>query len=90
MKKKRTKDLRDEFAMAALTGQLSNARIVNTAIDNWEDSGGARKTCVAEFIVGLAYEVADKAMLERDRTPKQRADMASGNPPKLRRKKATP
>lgn len=55
--------LRDYFAAKALQGYASNARVMDNAIDGWENSGGARPTCVAEYLAGLSYEVAD-AMLE--------------------------
>lgn len=55
--------LRDYFAAAALQGYSSNARVMDKAIDEWDDGKGPRPTCIAEFLSGLSYEVAD-AMLE--------------------------
>lgn len=57
--------LRDWFAGQAVTGQLSNARVMDTAIDDWTERGGPRPICVAEWIAGLAYEVADKMLQAR-------------------------
>ena len=56
-------ELRDIFAAAALKGYSANARVMNKAIDEWDDGKGPRPTCIAEFLAGLSYEVAD-AMLE--------------------------
>lgn len=55
--------LRDYFAAKALTGYAANARVMDNAIDGWTESGGQRELCVAEYLAGLAYEVAD-AMLK--------------------------
>jgi hypothetical protein len=62
------KTLRDEFAMAALQGYAQNVLVMTTAIEGWEGSGrgGKRKECIAEYLAGLAYEVADEMMKRRD------------------------
>lgn len=58
--------LRDDLAMAALTGYAANARVMNNAIDGWKESGGERPTCIAEYLAGLSYEVADEMMKARE------------------------
>ena len=58
--------LRDYFAGQALVGYASNKRIMDNAIDGWQNSGGERPTCVAEYLAGLAYEVADSMIVARD------------------------
>lgn len=55
--------LRDYFAARALQGYAANARVMDNAIDGWEESGGPRDTCIADYLAGLSYEVAD-AMLK--------------------------
>ena len=42
MKAKKT--LRDEFAIAALSGMYGSERIVGRAIDGWKENGGFRET----------------------------------------------
>lgn len=82
----KAKNLRDEFAMSSLIALYSSPRIVDRAIDGWVESGGPRPTCIAEFMVGLAFEMADEAMKERARTPHERelfaANGCTARPPR--------
>ena len=57
--------LRDFFAGQALAGYAANARVMDKAIDDWDAFSGNRPTCVAEFLAGLSYEVADAMLAER-------------------------
>lgn len=59
-------DLRDHFAAAALQGYSSNARVMDKAINEWDDGRGPRPTCIAEFLAGLSYEVADMMLEARE------------------------
>lgn len=58
--------LRDWFAGQALVGYAANARVMDKAIDDWNNGHGVRPTCVAEFLAGLAYEVADAMLAARE------------------------
>lgn len=57
--------LRDYFAGQALTGYAANEIIMGKAINDWDNGRGPRKTCVAEWLAGLAYEVADAMIAAR-------------------------
>lgn len=59
------KSLRDWFAGKALQGYAANEIVMRKAIEDWQDNGGIRPSCIAEFLAGLAYEVADKMMIQR-------------------------
>jgi hypothetical protein len=52
-----TKRLRDEFAMAAMNGLLSNAKLAAVIVKNG-----------AEWIDASSYEYADAMMAEREKT----------------------
>jgi hypothetical protein len=43
-KRRAAKTLRDEFAMAALTGYAANARVMDKVLDDWSANGGPRPT----------------------------------------------
>jgi hypothetical protein len=61
--------LRDYFAASALQGYGQNMLVMNNAIEGWKDTGrgGQRETCIAEYIAGLAYEVADAMLAAREK-----------------------
>lgn len=63
--------LRDYFAGAAIQGYAANKRVMDKAIDDWQESGGSRPICVAEWLAGMAYEVADAMLAERLKSPTQ-------------------
>lgn len=56
--------VRDHIAIEAMVGYLANMLTMGNAISGWEENGGDRPTCIAEFISGLSYEMAD-AMLKQ-------------------------
>ena len=65
---RRRKELRDAFAIAALQGYGQNMIVMSNAIEGWKETGrgGTRETCIAEYIAGLAYEVADAMLKARE------------------------
>lgn len=62
-----TPALRDYFAAAALHGYSANVLVMHNAIEGWTETkrGGARDICIAEYLAGLSYEVADAMLKER-------------------------
>jgi hypothetical protein len=58
--------LRDYFAASALQGYASSRRLMDKALDDWDQNGGRRPICVADFFAGLAYEVADAMLKARE------------------------
>ena len=60
------KTLRDEFAMAALTGLYASEYAVRKAASDWVENGGHRESCIAEWFSGMSYEAADAMLKERE------------------------
>jgi len=58
---------RDFIAIEAMKGYLSNVLVMYQAIGGWEEKGGDRPTCVADWIAGLAYEMADSMIEESNK-----------------------
>lgn len=65
--------LRDWFAGQALIAYGSSPRVMDKAFDGWVENGGKRPTCIADFLAGLAYEVADSMLAERAKPRKAAA-----------------
>lgn len=61
--------LRDYLAAQALVGYSSNPIVMRKALDDWCQNGGPRPTCVAEWLAGMAYELADAMLEERKAVP---------------------
>lgn len=57
-------NLRAHIATEVMAAMYSNEFLLQRAVADWDQNGGRRPTCVAEWLAGMACEAADQLLLE--------------------------